>query len=389
MSLMNRLETDDLTHVFAHTPESLATVFRGWGLPAYRARQVLGWVYQKGVCDLEAMTDLGKRDREVIRERLRFVSGDVIKHQRATDGVQKLLVQWPPPASSQSDELLDGDQEHKPDAMTLPVVGVPAGMRTECVMIPSENEGGGSRKTACISSQAGCPVGCRFCASGMEGLEANLTADQIVEQVWQLGRLPGVGRISNVVFMGMGEPLANLGAVTSAIRTMSAGWGLGIGSRRITVSTVGLPAQIRRLADLELPITLAISLHAPNDALRRELIPWAEYVTVQQLIDAGQHYFKKTGREVTLEYILLRDVNDQPEHARELARVARKLRSNINLIRYNEVDALPFGRPRKDDVLAFQQVLREAGANVHIRASRGRDIAAACGQLKYEAAGKA
>lgn len=371
-------------HVFGETPESLAERMKGWGLAGYRAKQVLEWVYQKGVIDPELMTNLGKADRALLGERVVFLSGRVAKHQVATDGVQKLLVSWP--------KERRGDEGEAPesDGVRLPVSGVvdDGAMQTECVMIPSENESGGVRKTACISSQAGCPVGCRFCASGLEGLEANLTAGQIVEQVWQLGQMKGVDRISNVVFMGMGEPLSNLNAVMGAIRTLAADWGLGIGARKITVSTVGLPAQIRRLAGLELPITLAVSLHAPNDELRRRLIPWAEYVSVEQLLAAGRAYFEQTGREVTLEYILLGGENDRVEHAAELARVAKRLRSNVNLIRYNEVKGLPFRRPGREDVLAFQRVLREAGVNAHIRASRGRDIAAACGQLRYEAMGK-
>jgi 23S rRNA (adenine2503-C2)-methyltransferase len=262
----------------------------------------------------------------------------------------------------------------------LPVLGVATGRETECVMIPAEE-----RRTACVSSQMGCPVGCRFCASGLEGVEGNLTAGRIVEQVWRLGQLPGVGRITNVVFMGMGEPLANFAAVTDAIRTLNAPWGLGIGARRITVSTVGLPAAIRKLCSFEIPVTLALSLHAPNDELRRKIIPWAEYSTVAELLEACQEWFRKTGREITLEYILLGGFNDRREHAEELSRVARTIRANVNLIRYNEVDGLPFERPGDDDVLAFQSTLREAGINTHIRASRGRDIKAACGQLRHEA----
>ncbi|QDU72053.1 23S rRNA (adenine(2503)-C(2))-methyltransferase RlmN [Mucisphaera calidilacus] len=370
-------------HVFGETPESLSEHVAAWGMPRFRARQVLEWVYQRGVIDPALMTNLSKADRALLSERLLFLSGCVVRHQRATDGVQKLLVSWP--ARQQTGREVGPES----GGVRLPVSGVvdDGAMQTECVMIPSENESGGVRKTACISSQAGCPVGCRFCASGLEGLEANLSTGQIVEQVWQLSRMEGVGRISNVVFMGMGEPLSNLAAVTSAIRTLAADWGLGIGARKITVSTVGLPAQIRRLVSLELPITLAISLHAPNDELRRRLIPWAEYVTVEQLLDAGRFYFDQTGREVTLEYILLGGENDREEHARELVVVAKRLRSNVNLIRYNEVEGLPFKRPAKADVLRFQEVLRDAGVNVHIRASRGRDIAAACGQLRYESRG--
>jgi 23S rRNA (adenine2503-C2)-methyltransferase len=260
------------------------------------------------------------------------------------------------------------------------VLGVATGRETECVMIPSEE-----RRTACVSSQMGCPVGCKFCASGLEGVEGNLTTGRIVEQVWRLAQQPGVGRISNVVFMGMGEPLANANAVMNAIRTLNAPWGMGISARKITVSTVGLPAAIRKLCDFELPVTLALSLHAPTDELRRQIIPWAEYSTVSELLGACQEYFAKTGREITLEYILLGGFNDQREQAEELARIARTIRANVNLIRYNEVDGLPFARPDDRDVLEFQSVLRDVGVNTHIRASRGRDIKAACGQLRHEA----
>lgn len=346
------------THIFDLTPDELTQKVKELGFPAFRAKQILQWIYEKQVDSWDAMTNLGKNDRLKLAENIVITRGATIRHQMASDGVQKLLVDW------------SGEK--------LPVMSNTAN-QTECVMIPSEQ-----RKTACISSQVGCPVGCKFCASGLDGVDQNLTAGQIVEQVWQLGRMAEVNRISNVVFMGMGEPLANLNAVIKAVQTINAPWGLGISARKITVSTVGLPAQIRKLADIDLPITLAISLHAPNDDLRKQLIPWADYVTIEQLLEAGHHYFKKTGREITLEYILLGKVNDQIQHAHELAKIARRLRCNMNLIRYNEVADLPYRRPNTDDVLAFQDVLKQAGVNVHIRASRGRDIAAACGQLRRE-----
>jgi 23S rRNA (adenine2503-C2)-methyltransferase len=196
-----------------------------------------------------------------------------------------------------------------------------------------------------------------------------------------------VGRISNVVFMGMGEPLSNFAAVTRAIRTLASDWGPNISARKITISTVGLPKAIEKLAvQMELPVTLALSLHAPNDELRRQLIPWAEYTTIRDLLAACQRWFEKTGREITLEYTLLRGVNDKPEHAIQLAQLARTLRANINLIRYNEVTGMPFQRPRTEDVLEFQRLLRLRHVNTHIRRSRGRDIAAACGQLRHEKA---
>ena len=250
-------------------------------------------------------------------------------------------------------------------------------------MIPSED-----RFTACISSQVGCPVGCRFCASGLGGLDGSLSAGRIVEQVYRLDHLPNVRRITNVVFMGMGEPLANLANVVKAVRTIASLDGMGISARKITISTVGLPKAIEKLAEqLDLPVTLALSLHAPTDDLRRELIPWAEFTTIADLLAACRKWFERTGREITLEYTLLHGVNDAPAHARELARLATTLRANVNIIRYNEVKGLPFRRPQDESVREFQRILREGRINAHIRASRGRDIAAACGQLRHEAAG--
>ena len=386
----------DRPHFFDLTADELAETLAAWGMARFRARQVIDWVYGQGVADPAQMTNLSKADRDTLAERMTFLRGTVIRHQSATDGTQKLLMEWDAGAVTNGQPRMgDGGK------LALEVVGQNTDRQTECVMIPGGGDGGRGvmeskasavRKTACISSQVGCPVGCRFCASGLGGLDANLTAGQIVEQVWQLGRLPGVGRITNVVFMGMGEPLANFGAVTRAAQVLTAPpqeAGMGISARKVTISTVGLPAQIRRLADLNLPITLAISLHAPNDQIRQQIIPWAERVTVEQLVDAGRYYFDRTGREVTLEYILLAQVNDQADHARELAQVAKRLRSNVNLIRYNEVAGLPYGRPTDADVGQFQSILRRAGVNVHIRASRGRDIAAACGQLRHEAKGHA
>lgn len=380
-------------------------------MPSYRGKQIIEWVYDKGVTDPAAMSNLSKGDREKIAAGIVFGSGTVIRHQLATDGVQKLLVQWKDySAGTERGGAVDGVEGSEGSVMSLPVFGAgaagavaaevpvpPPGMpggvvgaltepedtrrQTECVLIPTED-----RATACISSQVGCPVGCKFCASGMGGLDANLLTGRIVEQVWRLGKLPGIRRASNVVFMGMGEPLSNFDAVTGAIRQMNQLWGLGISARKITISTVGLPKYIKRLRDeFELPVTLALSLHATTDDLRRQLIPWSEFTTIEDLLDACHGWFEKTGREITLEYTLLRGINDSPMQAARLAELAQSLRANVNLIRYNEVGGIPFERPRTDDVLMFQKVLRNRNVNVHIRASRGRDIAAACGQLRHEA----
>ena len=360
--------------IFHLTPETLGDwcALRKWS--KFRAKQILEWVYEKGVADPHAMSNLAKREREQLAAEMTFLSGDTLSHQSASDGTQKLLIQWTDAGTS-----------------PLPIVGQSANdpaRQTECVMIPSlDRTPGGTptRRTACISSQVGCPVGCKFCASGLGGLDGNLSAGRIVEQVWRLARLPGVERISNIVFMGMGEPLANFASVIHAVRTIAAPWGMGIGARKITISTVGLPKAIERLAEeLELPVTLALSLHAPNDDLRRKLIPWSSYTTIEELLGACRKWFDKTGREITLEYILLGGVNDRPQHAEELAEVASTLRANVNLIRYNEVEGMPFERPATGDVRRFQEILTQRGVNAHIRASRGRDIAAACGQLRHE-----
>ncbi|HVZ92902.1 MAG TPA: 23S rRNA (adenine(2503)-C(2))-methyltransferase RlmN [Phycisphaerales bacterium] len=407
-------------HFFEHTRDSLRQWCESIGWPAFRANQLLEWVYKKNTVDPAAMTNLSKLERDLLTRDMTFLSGEIVSHQSASDGTQKLLVEWsdvgkamghhgfgaPSHANIQTlsaaEEGRIEDREvqvHESEPGTslslLPATSPASGdavrtdRQTECVMIPAPpgSEFDSDRRTACISSQVGCPVGCAFCASGLGGLEGNLSAGRIVEQVWRLQQLPNVGRISNIVFMGMGEPLANFSAVVKAIRTITAPWGMGIGARKITLSTVGLPKAIEKLAaELDLPITLALSLHAPTDELRRQLIPWAQYSTIAELLAACQKWFEKTKREITLEYTLLGGINDSAQQAEQLAALAKTLRANINLIRYNEVKGLPFKRPNDDDVRRFQDILRARDINAHIRASRGRDIAAACGQLRHEKA---
>lgn len=375
---------DTLINLFDLSPSELRDHITAIGLPGFRADQLRQWVYEKHVGDLAAMTNLSQADRLTIARAITIGLGKVVKQQQASDATRKLLLAWPDQSSSDTTDA----------ANPLPQLTTASESMTECVMIPVSPGPGEAasrtRRTACVSTQIGCPVGCQFCASGLDGLSGNLTAGQIVEQAWRLGQLQPLprqpadtaGPITNIVFMGMGEPLANFNAVARAIDLLTDAKLLNIAARRITVSTVGLPAQIRRLAELKRQITLAISLHAPNDALRQQIIPWAQRVGIDQLIDAGRYYFATTGREVTLEYIMLGDLNDRPEHARQLADVASKLRSNVNLIRYNQVPDLPYQRPDDDAVQGFQKVLRGRGINCHIRASRGRDIDAACGQLR-------
>ncbi len=361
------------THLLDLDLAALEDRFEADGLPRYRARQVLEWVYHKFARSFDEMTNLPLELRTKLAGVYHIRTSTVARRAGASDGVVKWLLQWPD------------------------------GAACECVLIPD-----GDRRTACISSQVGCPVGCVFCASGLDGLERNLTCGQIVEQALLVARVCALGdddpaspaddgvtrgaavttddaataRLSNVVFMGAGEPLANYGPVLRAIRTLHADWGLGLGARRITLSTVGLPSQIRRLADENLPINLALSLHAPNEALRRRIIPWAALTPLSELIDACRHYFERSGREITLEYILLGGVNDGASHAEELARFTRQVRCNVNLIRYNPVDPLPYARPTAEAAKRFQEVLRARGVNAHLRRSRGLDIDAACGQLR-------
>ncbi len=354
----------DRQHLLGTTLEAFTAFCADHEIPAYRARQVFEWVYPKAVPDFAGMTNLPKPLREQWAREWIVRTSTVDRRQVATDGTVKLLLRWPDGATS------------------------------ECVLIPD-----GRRRTACISSQVGCPVGCAFCASGLNGLQRQLSAGEIVEQVLRVrdlceprdrghqetqpaASLPEPARLSNIVFMGLGEPLANYAAVLGAIRILNAPWGPNIGARSITVSTVGLPTQIRRLAREGLQINLAVSLHAPDDKLRGQLIPWAKRVPIAELVAAGREYYETTHREVTIEYILLDGVNDQPEQATQLVKICRQMRCNVNLIRYNPVPGLRFERPKTFAVQRFVERLRERGVNVHVRKSRGLDIDAACGQLR-------
>lgn len=320
--------------------------------PAYRAKQIAEWVYVRGVATFDEMTNLSRDLRRALGEAYVIRASTVAVEQKATDGTNKWLVRWPDDATS------------------------------ECVLIPDDD-----RRTVCISSQVGCPVRCRFCASGVNGLARQLSAGQIVEQVLHArGACGPDARLTNVVFMGIGEPLANYDEVLRAVRTLHAPWGLNLGARRITISTVGLPAMMRRLANEGLPVNLALSLHATTDALRRELIPWSQRVTIAELIDASRYFFERTGREVTLEYVLLDGVNMRTIDVQRLGRLVRQLRCNVNLIPFNPVVPGEFRRPSDESIRRFTKALRAAGVNAHARRSRGLDIDAACGQLRQRRA---
>ncbi|MFW6154743.1 MAG: 23S rRNA (adenine(2503)-C(2))-methyltransferase RlmN [Planctomycetota bacterium] len=350
--------------LLAMTLADLTEAITAWGLPAFRARQVFRWVWARRQTDATAMTDLPAALREPLAERLPPLTGRILRRTQATDGVDKLLLAWP------DDET------------------------TETVLIPTRpGEARRPRRTACVSTQVGCPIGCRFCASGLGGIRRDLQAAEIVEQVIQWDVLlaadapdPGAApRVTHVVLMGTGEPLANYSASVEACRILVDPARGRLSGRHLTLSTVGYPDRIRRLADEGIPLTLAISLHAPTDALRRKLIPAANRWTIDELIAAGRTYFERTGREITLEYVLLADVNDSARRADQLAAVAKQLRCTVNLIRYNEVAELPYRRPADGVVRRFRDRLVRAGVNAHIRANRGADADAACGQLRRRA----
>jgi len=303
-------------------------------------------VWQKRVTDFSEMSDLSKFLREKLAAGFDIITGSIVARSDSDDGCVKLLIEYP-----------DGE-------------------RIETVAIPSDD-----RLTACVSTQAGCAMACSFCASGLDGLRRNLTSGEIVQQVLLLEQATGQ-RVTNVVFMGMGEPLANLDATIHAVRTLCDSRRGAISARKITVSTAGLPKQIRELAEIELPITLAISLHAPNDELRRKLMPVASRYNIADIISAARDFFSSHKREVTLEYTLIADVNDSPLCATQLAAIASTLRCNVNIIRYNPVNSLPYRRPSDQRVTEFAELLRNRYVNVTVRRSKGISADSACGQLR-------
>jgi len=242
------------------------------------------------------------------------------------------------------------------------------------------------RRTVCISTQVGCAMGCVFCASGLLGLKRNLTTGEILEQVLRLDRLLARGeQITNLVVMGIGEPLANLKSLVPALDSLNDKGGLGLGARRITISTVGLPEKIRELAELGKQYNLAVSLHAPNDELRNRLVPVNDKIGIESILQAADDFFEVTGRRVTYEYVLLSGINDQPQHARELAKLLKPRIAHINLIPMNGVTELEFVEPTLPRTAEFVQILESHGIPVTVRKRKGADIDAACGQLRLNA----
>lgn len=323
----------------------------------FHARQLAEWLYGKRVYDLNAMTNLSKDLRASLERKYRTLTTRVVARDDSGEGTTKLGLR-----------LHDG-----------PVI--------ECVLMREVSRSGDERTTVCISTQAGCAMGCRFCASGKLGLSRHLSAGEIIEQFLHVADVlrdePGEPWLTNVVVMGMGEPLHNYDNLMKALRILNAEWGFHFGARRVTVSTVGLPKRIRDLGDEGFQFNLAISLHGVDDKSRSELIP--TNAGLHKILSAARYYFEQTRREVTFEYTLVGGKNDDKVTALKLAELLQDVpRANINLIPMNPVGGSGLKAPTKDAVNEFAETLREQGVNVNVRRRRGRRVQAACGQLRLQ-----
>ncbi|HEX7121979.1 MAG TPA: 23S rRNA (adenine(2503)-C(2))-methyltransferase RlmN [Gemmatimonadaceae bacterium] len=358
-----RTGTDRKVNLKSLGESELCDFVEAIGEPRFRGRQLFSWLYGKGVSDFGEMTNLPAALRSRLPEVAEAPRIEFVREQVATDATIKALTR------------------------------LPSGRHVETVLIPDFDEtGAANRLTVCVSSQVGCAMGCGFCATGRMGFHQNLVAGEIYDQVWLMNELAQERfgrRVTNVVFMGMGEPLLNYDQVLRATELLMHPGALGLSPRRITVSTVGLARRIRQLADDGTRFKLAISLHAPSDEKRSSIMPVnrSESTDLTALRDAVQHYARTTGQRVTYEYCMFDGFNDSETDARRLAAVARWAPSKVNLIMYNPVPGLEFQPTPEDRLNRFIRVLVNEGVTVTVRRSRGQDIAAACGQLAGEAEG--
>ena len=323
------------------------------GVAPYRAEQIWRWIYQHQADDFEQMTNLNKDLRKALKLHFSIERLETVRVEASKDGSKKYLFR------------------------------LPDGLFIESVLMPERDH-----YTLCISSQVGCAQGCRFCLTGKGGLARNLNRGEIVSQVRDIGRnIKGSMRLTNIVLMGMGEPLANYKNVVDAVRVITDSHaGLGFASRRITLSTAGLVPHLKRLGN-DIKINLAISLNAAEDLTRSMLMPINRRYPIKKLLDACRSYPLQSGRRITFEYVLLKGVNDTPEDARQLARLLQGQRAKINIIPFNEHKGSEFSRPDETAVFKFQEILLQKKYTVMIRESKGQDISAACGQLRAVAEG--
>jgi 23S rRNA (adenine2503-C2)-methyltransferase len=342
--------------IHAISLERLRARLKEAGHPGYRAEQVLEWVYQKRVAGFDQMTNLPAALRATLADEFAFHALDPVRVLGSEDTTRKYLFR-----------LADG-------------------ALIESVLIPASPALYGEasdRRTLCVSTQVGCAYGCKFCASGLDGWSRNLGAGEIVGQILRVEALSGE-RISNLVFMGMGEPLANFANLTSALEILNSPWGVGIGARRITVSTSGLAPQIRMLADNPLQVRLAISLHGASNEVRQQIMPVNRKYPLEILLEACAYHAERKKQRITFEYILIENVNDREEDAVALVKVANKIKAKVNCIPYNSVEGLAWKRPDESRQDEFMAVLERGGVSATIRREKGHDIAAACGQLRRQ-----
>ena len=339
---LNGLNKDELTALLA-----------GWGEPAYRAGQIMDWIYRKRVPDTARMSDLPAGLREKLAAHPIAIP-HLVKVQGAPDSTRKFLFR-----------LVDGRM-------------------IETVLIPASPALYGEksdRRTLCVSTQVGCAMDCKFCASGLAGFARNLQADEIVGQILAVEAIAGE-KVNNLVFMGMGEPLANLAQLQQALNILNAPWGLNIGARHITISTSGLAPAIKKFADFPLQIRLAVSLHGATDAVRERIMPVNRKWDIACLMESLRYWRERKKQKLTFEYILIRGVNDDPAQARLLAAHAVALDAKVNLIPYNTVDGLDWQRPPHRHCENFRAIVAHAGVPVTLRIEKGHAIDAACGQLR-------
>ncbi len=336
-------------------PGDLRAWFAERGQPAMRVSQVRRQILAGRAESFEAMSDLPKSLRGELEAAFSLFSTRVERHLLAADDTHKLVLRL-------ADEKL-----------------------IECVLIQDDG-----RATACISTQVGCGMGCVFCASGLNGVVRNLTVGEMLEQLVRMRNLTDANttnperapRLTHIVVMGMGEPLANLDRLLEALAVAGDKNGLGIGQRHITISTVGLPAKIRQLAEANKQYHLAVSLHASNDALRTRIVPTNDKTGIPAILEAADDFYTRTGRQVTYEYVVLGGLNDQLEHARQMVGLLAGRKAHVNLIPWNDVEGLPYNRPADGDLKSFIDTLRRAGISVKVRKRKGSEIDAACGQLR-------
>jgi 23S rRNA (adenine2503-C2)-methyltransferase len=341
-------EISTKTNLLGLSREQLERFFADWGEKPFRARQMLQWIYQRGVVDFDAMTDLSRALRERLKAETEIRAPAVMSEHRSVDGT----VKW--------------------------IMALPGGSAVETVYIPEPDRG-----TLCISSQVGCMLNCTFCSTATQGFNRNLSSAEIIGQVWRATEALGADRrITNVVLMGMGEPLLNLDQVRPALELMREDLAYCLAARRVTVSTAGVIPGIDALSDGP-GVALAVSLHAPNDELRTRLVPLNRKYPIAELLAACKRYLheKRPKQSITFEYTMIDGVNDAPEQARELLRVLAHVPSKINLIPFNPFPGTPFRCSPMPRIQKFQEVLRNGGMIATIRKTRGDDIDAACGQL--------